>query len=87
MKDDIKNKQRLIDSIIDHNSNLIQAQNVFAQKHSVTRKTNDKSIVIPLEITLFEMIKRMSQSFQSMTDLQNFKLVLKIFILRLINRK
>ena len=44
MKDDIKNKQKLIDSILEHNSNLIQAQNVFAQNHSVTRKINDKSI-------------------------------------------
>ena len=44
LKDDIKNKQKLIDSILEHNSNLIQAQNVFAQKQSVTRNTNDKSI-------------------------------------------
>ena len=51
LKDDIKNKQKLIDSILEHNSNLIQAQNVFAQNHSVTRKINDKSI-IPIQITL-----------------------------------
>ena len=44
LKDDIKNKQKLIDSILEHISNLIQAQNVFAQNHSVTRKINDKSI-------------------------------------------
>ena len=44
LKDEIKNKQKLIDSILEVNSNLIQAQNVFAQKHSVTRNTNDKSI-------------------------------------------
>ena len=44
LKDGIKNKQKLIDSIFKHNSNLIQAQNVFAQKHSVTRKTNNKCI-------------------------------------------
>ena len=44
LKDDIKIKQRLIDSFLEHNSNLIQVQNVFAQKYSVTRKTNDKSI-------------------------------------------
>ena len=43
-KDEIKNKQKLIDSILEQNSNLIQAQNVFAQNHSVTRKINDKSI-------------------------------------------
>ena len=43
-KDDINNKQKLIDSILEHNSNLSQAQKVFAQKYSVTRKTNDKSI-------------------------------------------
>ena len=43
-KDDINNKQKLIDSILEHNSNLSQAQKVFAQEHSVTRKTNDKSI-------------------------------------------
>ena len=44
LKDDIKIKQRLIDSFLEHSSNLIQVQNVFAQKYSVTRKTNDKSI-------------------------------------------
>ena len=44
LKDDIKNKQKLIDSILEHNSNLIQAQNVFAQNHSVIRKINGKSI-------------------------------------------
>ena len=33
LKDDIKKKQKLIDFILEHNSNLIQAQNVFAQKH------------------------------------------------------
>ena len=40
----MKNKQKLIVSILEHNSNVIQAQNVFAENHSVTRKTNDKSI-------------------------------------------
>ena len=44
LKDDIKNKQKLIDSTVEHNSNLIQAQNAFAQNHSVTRKVNDKNI-------------------------------------------
>ena len=44
LKDDIKNKQKLIDSILEHNSNLIHAQNIFAQNHSATRKINDKSI-------------------------------------------
>ena len=44
LKDDIKNKQKLIDSILEHNSNLTQAQNIFAHNHSVTRKINDKSI-------------------------------------------
>ena len=39
-----KNKQKLIDSILEHNSNLTQAQNIFAHNHSVTRKINDKSI-------------------------------------------
>ena len=33
LKDDIKNKQKLIDSILEHNSNLIEAQNVFGQNH------------------------------------------------------
>ena len=44
LKDDIKNKQKLIDSILEHNSNLIQAQNVFVENHFVTRKVNDKII-------------------------------------------
>ena len=44
LKDDIKNKQKLIDSILEHNSNLTQAQNILAHNHSVTRKINDKSI-------------------------------------------
>ena len=87
LKDDIKNKQKLIDSIIEHNSNLIRAQNVFAQNHCVTRKINDKSISRTNTKTLYKMMKRMSQTFQRMTDLKNYKLVLKIFILRPINRK
>ena len=33
LKDDIKNKQKLIDSILEHNSNLTEAQNVFGQNH------------------------------------------------------
>ena len=77
LKDDIKNKQKLIDSILEHSSNLIQAQYVFSQKHSATRKTNDKSTVIPLETTLFEMIKRMSQTFQRMTDLNELQVSFK----------
>ena len=44
LKDDIKNKQKLFDSILEHNSNIIQAQNAFAQNQSVTRKINDKGI-------------------------------------------
>ena len=44
LKDDTKSNQKLIDSILEHSSNLIQTQNVFAQKQSVTRKTNDESI-------------------------------------------
>ena len=43
LKDDIKNKHKLIDSILEHNSNLIQALYAFAKKN-VIRKTNDKSI-------------------------------------------
>ena len=46
-----------------------------------------KVSVIPLETTLYEMIKIMSQTSQRMADLKNYKLVLKIFILRLIYRK
>ena len=42
LKDDIKSKQKLTDSILEHNSNLIQAQNDFAQNRSVTRKINDQ---------------------------------------------
>ena len=44
LKDGIKNKQKLINSTLVHNSNLIQTQKAFAQKHSVTRKADDKSI-------------------------------------------
>ena len=72
LKGDIKNKQKLISSILEHNSNLIQAQNVFAQKHSVTIKTNGKSISHTTGNNVFRDDK---------------KLVLKIFILKLINRK
>ena len=39
-----KIKQKLIDSILEHNCDLIQTQNVFVQYHSVTRKINDKII-------------------------------------------
>ena len=42
LKDDIKSKQKLTDSILEHNGNLIQAQNDFAQNRSVTRKINDQ---------------------------------------------
>ena len=44
LKDDIKNEQKLIDSILEHSSNLTKAQNVFAQNDPITRKANDKSI-------------------------------------------
>ena len=86
-KDDINNKQKLIDSILEHNSNLIQAQNVFAQNHSVTRKINDKSISHTNTNNALRNDKKMSQTSQRMTDLKNYKLVLKTFILRLINQK
>ena len=87
LKDDIKNKQKLIDSILEHNSNLIQAQNVFAQNHSVIRKINGKSIIHTNTNNVLRNDKKMSQTSQRMADLKNYKLVLKIFILRLINRK
>ena len=86
LKDDIKNKQKLIDSILEHNSNLIQAQNVFAQNHSVIRKINGKSIIHTNTNNVLRNDKKMSQTSQRMADLKNYKLVLKIFILRLINR-
>ena len=35
LSDDIKNKQKLIVSILEHNSHLIQAQNVFAQNPAI----------------------------------------------------
>ena len=93
LKDDIKNKQKLIDSI-QHNSNLIQGQYFFAQKETrktnrktnVTRKTNDKSISHTTGNNAFRN-DRMSQTFQRITDLKNCKLILKTFILRLINQK
>ena len=87
LKDDIKNKQKLIDSILKHNRNLIQAQNVFAQNHSVNRKTNDKSISRTTGNNVFRNDEKKSQTFQRRTDLKNCKLILKIFIVRLINRK
>ena len=62
-KDDIRNKQKLINSILEHNNNLMQAQNVFVQKHCVIRITNNKSISHTLETTIFEMIKIMSQTY------------------------
>ena len=86
LKDDIKNKQKLIDSILEHNSNLIQAQNVFAQNHSVIRKINGKSIIHTNTNNVLRNDKKMSQTSQRMADLKNYKLVLKIFILRPINR-
>ena len=61
MKDDTKNEQKLIDSILEHNSNLIQAQNIFAQK---TLSLKRQMIKVSLETTLFEMIKRTSQTWQ-----------------------
>ena len=83
LKDDIKNKQKLIDSILEHNSNLIQAQNAFAQNHSVTRKINDKGIRHTSANNALRNDKKKSQTSQGMTDLKNFK----IFIMRFINRK
>ena len=89
LKDEIKNKHELIDSILEHNSNLIHAQNAFAQNHSVTRKINDESIshTNTNNVLRNDKKKKMIQTSQMMVDLKNFKLVLKIFILRLINRK
>ena len=93
LKDDIKNKLKLIHSI-QHNSNLIQGQYFFAQKETrktnrktnVTRKTIDKSISHTTGNNAFRN-DRMSQTFQRITDLKNCKLNLKTFILRLINQK
>ena len=59
LKDD-KNKQKPIDSILEHNSILIQAQNVFAQNHSVTRKINNKSISRTNTNNVYKMIKNES---------------------------
>ena len=61
LKDDKKNKQKLIDSVLEHNSNLIQAQNVFAQNRSVTRKINDKSISHTNTNNTLRNDKKMSQ--------------------------
>ena len=44
LKDHGKNRQKVIDAILVHNSSLIQTQNIFAQKNSGTRKTSDISI-------------------------------------------
>ena len=41
LKDDVNNKQKLIDDMLEHNSNLMQAKNVFAQSNSAT-KNKDK---------------------------------------------
>ena len=46
-----------------------------------------KFSVIPIQMTLYEMIKRISQTSRRVTDLKNYKLFLKIFILRFINQK
>ena len=82
-----KIKQKLIDSILEHNCDLIQTQNVFVQYHSVTRKINDKIISHTNTNNALRNDKKMSQTSQRMADLKNYKLVLKIFILRPINRK
>ena len=63
---------------------LVQAQNVFAQSNSVNKKISDKSIS---HTTGNNASQRISQTFQRMTDRKNCRLVLKIFILRLINQK
>ena len=39
-----KYKQKPMDAILEYNSDLIQAQVIFAQSNSVIRKTNDKSV-------------------------------------------
>ena len=62
LKDDIKNKQKLINSILEHDSNLIQTQNVFTQKQSVTTKTNDKSISHTTENNAFRNNKKNESS-------------------------
>ena len=63
LKVDLKNQQKLTNSTLEHNCNLIQAQNVFAQKYSVTRKTNDK--------ISHTADKKNESKFQKMADLKN----------------
>ena len=60
LKDDIKNKQKLIYAILEHNSNLIQAWCVFAQSNFVTRMTSDttdKSISYTTRNSAFQRLK------------------------------
>ena len=63
LKDDIKNKQKLIDSILEHNENLMQAQNVFAQKHYVTRRRKNKSISHTTGNNAFQNDKKNESNF------------------------
>ena len=62
LKDDVKNKQKLIDYILEHNSNVIQAQNVFAQNTLSLERQMIKVLVISLEKMLFEMAKKFKRS-------------------------
>ena len=60
---------------------LIQAENVFAQNLSVTRKINDKSISTNTNTNnALQNNKRNESNVPKDTDLKNYKLVLKIFI-------
>ena len=77
LKHDVKNKQKLIDAILEHNSNLNQAQNVFPQSNSVTRKTRDKSISHTTGSNAFRNDKKNESNFSKDDRLKELQVSFK----------
>ena len=81
LKDEVKNKQKLIER------NIIQAQSAFAQGDSVTRKTSDKSISHTTGNNAFCNDEKKESNAVKDDRLKELQVSLKIFILRFVKRQ
>ena len=63
--------QKLATTILDQNSKLIQAHNVFSQSNFSTRKTTGKSVCNTTGNNVFRNNKKNESTFKRMTDWKN----------------
>ena len=63
--------QKLATTILDQNSKLIQAHNVFSQSNFSIRKTTGKSVSNTTGNNVFRNDKKNESTFKRMTDWKN----------------